>query len=325
MWPLLLCSIIALAIIAERFWSLQKRNVAPADLLQQVLDHEKANRVSDDLLKLLVKSSPLGRLFAVGLVNRDHGREIMKEAIEEEGSIVVHELDRYLNTLGTIAAITPLLGLLGTVIGMIQVFTSITPEVMTQGIGDPTVLAAGISKALITTATGLAIGIPALMFHRYFKGKVHALTVAMEQQSVKLVEIIQGRTRVLRCHQEVAMKFKSSTDDDELQINLTPLIDIVFLLLIFFMVSTTFTKESQLKIQLPEAKGEEASPEKVPQLVIEISALGVYAVKGPDDDGRPPGAEYQFGSLTACDQECGRKSGQGKSGCDCPCRQTDTA
>lgn len=192
MWPLLLCSIIALAIIAERFWSLQKRNVAPADLLQQVLDHEKANRVSDDLLKLLVKSSPLGRLFAVGLVNRDHGREIMKEAIEEEGSIVVHELDRYLNTLGTIAAITPLLGLLGTVIGMIQVFTSITPEVMTQGIGDPTVLAAGISKALITTATGLAIGIPALMFHRYFKGKVHSLTVAMEQQSVKLVEIIQG-------------------------------------------------------------------------------------------------------------------------------------
>jgi biopolymer transport protein ExbB len=193
MWPLLLCSIIALAIIAERFWSLQKRNVAPADLLQQVLDHEKANRVSDDLLKLLVKSSPLGRLFAVGLVNRDHGREIMKEAIEEEGSIVVHELDRYLNTLGTIAAITPLLGLLGPVIGMIQVFTSITPEVMTQGIGDPTVLAAGISKALITTAAGLAIGIPALMFHRYFKGKVHALTVAMEQQSIKLVEIIQGQ------------------------------------------------------------------------------------------------------------------------------------
>ena len=193
MWPLLLCSIIALAIIAERFWSLQKRNVAPADLLQQVLDHEKANRVSDDLLKLLVKSSPLGRLFAVGLVNRDHGREIMKDAIDEEGSIVVHELDRYLNTLGTIAAITPLLGLLGTVIGMIQVFTSITPEVMTQGIGDPTVLAAGISKALITTAAGLAIGIPALMFHRYFKGKVHALTVAMEQQSIKLVEIIQGQ------------------------------------------------------------------------------------------------------------------------------------
>ena len=192
MWPLLICSIIALAIVAERFWTLQKRNVAPDQLLKQVLDHEKENRVSEDLLKLLVKSSPLGRLFAVGLVNRDHGREIMKEAIEEEGSIVVHELDRYLNTLGTIAAITPLLGLLGTVIGMIQVFTSITPEVMSQGIGDPTVLAAGISKALITTATGLSIGIPALMFHRYFKGKVHSLTVEMEQQSVKLVEIIQG-------------------------------------------------------------------------------------------------------------------------------------
>jgi len=192
MWPLLLCSIIALAITAERFWTLQKRNVAPDKLLKQVLDHEKANRISSDLLKLLVKSSPLGRLFAVGLVNRDHGREIMKEAIEEEGSTVVHELDKYLNSLGTIAAISPLLGLLGTVIGMIQVFTSITPEVMSQGIGDPTVLAAGISKALITTATGLSIGIPALMFHRYFKGKVHSLTVEMEQQSVKLVEIIQG-------------------------------------------------------------------------------------------------------------------------------------
>ncbi|GMR06307.1 MAG: MotA/TolQ/ExbB proton channel family protein [Gammaproteobacteria bacterium] len=192
MWPLLLCSIIALAIVAERFWTLQKRNVAPEQLLKQVLDHEKANRVSEDLLKLLVKSSPLGRLFAVGLVNRDHGREIMKEAIEEEGSIVVHELDKYLNTLGTMAVITPLLGLLGTVIGMIQVFASITPEVMSQGIGDPTVLAAGISKALITTATGLSIGIPALMFHRYFKGKVRSLTVEMEQQSVKLVEIIQG-------------------------------------------------------------------------------------------------------------------------------------
>ncbi len=192
MWPLLLCSIIALAIVAERFWTLQKRNVAPDQLLKQVLDHEKANRVSEDLLKLLVKSSPLGRLFAVGLINRDHGREIMKEAIEEEGSIVVHELDRYLNTLGTIAAISPLLGLLGTVIGMIQVFTSITPDVMSQGIGDPTILAAGISKALITTAAGLSIGIPALMFHRYFKGKVHSLTVEMEQQSVKLVEIIQG-------------------------------------------------------------------------------------------------------------------------------------
>ncbi|HEC27583.1 MAG TPA: MotA/TolQ/ExbB proton channel family protein [Gammaproteobacteria bacterium] len=192
MWLLLICSIIALAIVAERFWTLQKRNVAPDQLLKQVLDHEKANRVSEDLLKLLVKSSPLGRLFAVGLVNRDHGREIMKEAIEEEGSIVVHELDKNLNTLGTMAVITPLLGLLGTVIGMIQVFSSITPEVMSQGIGDPTVLAAGISKALITTAAGLSIGIPALMFHRYFKGKVRSLTVEMEQQSVKLVEIIQG-------------------------------------------------------------------------------------------------------------------------------------
>ena len=148
MWPLLLCSIIALAIIAERFWSLQKRNVARLIYCSRLLNHEKANRVSDDLLKLLVKSSPLGRLFAVGLVNRDHGREIMKEAIEE-GVLSFTNWMSYLNTLGTIAAITPLLGLLGTVIGMIQVCLWITPEVMTQGIGDPTVLAAGISKAFI--------------------------------------------------------------------------------------------------------------------------------------------------------------------------------
>mgnify|MGYP001546244043 FL=1 len=192
MWPILACSILALAIIAERIWSLQKRNVAPSTLLDQVLQHEKGQHISDDLMTLLVKSSPLGRIFAAGLRNRSHGREIMKEAIEEAGSAVVHELERNLNTLGTIAAITPLLGLLGTVIGMITVFNSITPEVMSQGIGDPTVLASGISQALITTAAGLSIGIPALMFFRYFKGKVNALTVEMEQQSLKLVEVIQG-------------------------------------------------------------------------------------------------------------------------------------
>ena len=192
MWPILACSILALAIIAERFWSLQKRNVAPATLLDQILQHEKGQHISDELMTLLVKSSPLGRIFAVGLKNRNHGREIMKEAIEEEGRCVVHELERNLNTLGTIAAITPLLGLLGTVLGMITVFNSITPEVMSRGIGDPAVLASGISQALITTAAGLSIGIPALMFFRHFKGKVNALTVDMEQQSLKLVEVIQG-------------------------------------------------------------------------------------------------------------------------------------
>jgi len=192
MWPILACSILALAIIAERFWSLQKRNVAPPSLLNQVLQHTRGEHISEEVMALLVKSSPLGRIFAVGLKNRFHGREIMKEAIEEEGRAVVHELERNLNTLGTIAAITPLLGLLGTVIGMITVFNSITPEVMSQGIGDPAVLAGGISQALITTAAGLSIGIPALMFFRYFKGKVNALTVEMEQQALKLVEVIHG-------------------------------------------------------------------------------------------------------------------------------------
>jgi biopolymer transport protein ExbB len=134
------------------------------------------------------ESSPLGRILAAGLVNMKNGREIMKESIEEAGRHVVHDLERYLNTLGTIAAITPLLGLLGTVIGMIKVFAAIT----SFGVGDPTVLAGGISEALITTAAGLSVGIPSLMFYRYFRGRVNALTVNMEQEAIRLVEVIHG-------------------------------------------------------------------------------------------------------------------------------------
>ena len=131
---------------------------------------------------------PLGRILAAGLSNSHHGREIMKDAIEESGRHVVHELEKYLNSLGTIAAITPLLGLLGTVIGMIKVFSAITAF----GVGDPTVLAGGISEALITTAAGLSIGIPAMMFYRYFKGRVYSLTVDMEQEAIRLVEVLHG-------------------------------------------------------------------------------------------------------------------------------------
>ena len=137
---------------------------------------------------MLRDSSPLGRILAAGLVNMQHDREIMKEAIEETGRQVVLELERFLNTLGTIASITPLLGLLGTVIGMIKVFSAITA----QGVGNPAVLAGGISEALITTAAGLSVAIPSLMFYRYFRGKVDMLVIRMEEESLKLVEVIHG-------------------------------------------------------------------------------------------------------------------------------------
>lgn len=189
MWPLLLCSIISLAIIAERFWSLQTKRIAPKNLLAQVWQWQKSGHLDAKRLQQLRKSSPLGRILAAGLVNSRHEREVMKESIEEVGRHVVHEMERFLNTLGTIAAITPLLGLLGTVIGMIKVFAVITAE----GVGNPAVLAEGISEALITTATGLTIAIPSLMFFRYFHGRVDEHVVTMEQEALKMVEIMQGQ------------------------------------------------------------------------------------------------------------------------------------
>lgn len=188
MWPILACSIVAAAIVCERLWTLNKRAVTPRRLLEQVQMMIDRREVDPVKIKLIRDSSPLGRILAAGLVNSQHGREVMKDAIEESGRHVVHELEHYLNSLGTIAAITPLLGLLGTVIGMIKVFAAITAF----GVGDPTVLAGGISEALITTAAGLAVGIPALMFYRYFRGRVNSLTVDMEQEAVRLVEVLQG-------------------------------------------------------------------------------------------------------------------------------------
>ena len=188
MWPILLCSIISLAIIAERFWSLQRKRISPAHLVAQVWHWEKNGHLDSKRISDLRKSSPLGRILAAGLVNRNHSRDVMKESIEEVGRHVAHELERFLNTLGTIASISPLLGLLGTVIGMIKVFAVITA----QGVGDPSVLAEGISEALLTTAAGLSVAIPTLMFHRYFSGVVDELIVTMEQEALKLVEAITG-------------------------------------------------------------------------------------------------------------------------------------
>lgn len=188
MYPIIACSVVALAIIAERLWALQVRRVIPRHLVAQVWTWAQQHQLDKDRIRSLRAGSPLGRILAAGLVNRHHPREIMKESIEDTGRQVIHELERYLNSLGTIAAITPLLGLLGTVIGMIKVFTAIT----TAGVGDPGALAGGISEALITTATGLSVAIPSLMFYRYFRGKVDMLVVRMEQQALRMIEVLHG-------------------------------------------------------------------------------------------------------------------------------------
>jgi len=188
MWPILLCSIISLAIIAERFWSLRKNRLLPKHLVAQVWQWEKVGHLDSKRISDLRQGSPLGRILAAGLVNRKHSREVMKESIEEVGRHVAHNLTRFLNTLGTIASISPLLGLLGTVIGMIKVFAVITAH----GVGDPGILAEGISEALVTTAAGLSVAIPTLMFHRFFSGKVDELVLAMEIESLKMVEVMHG-------------------------------------------------------------------------------------------------------------------------------------
>ncbi len=188
MLPIILCSVVAMAIIIERLWSLRRQIVVPENLVAQVWQLHRDGEITAGHVSSIRDGSPLGRILSAGIINRQHSREIMKESIEEMGRQVVHELERYLNTLGTIASITPLLGLLGTVIGMIKVFSAIT----LVGVGDPGVLAGGISEALITTATGLSVAIPSLMFHRYFTGRVDRLVIAMEEEALKMVEVMQG-------------------------------------------------------------------------------------------------------------------------------------
>lgn len=191
MVPILICSILAMAIIAERLWTLQRKRIAPNNLVVQVWQWAKSGHLNDDRIRALRSGSPLGRILAAGLANRHCDRDIMKESIEDVGRHVVHNLERYLNTLGTIASITPLLGLLGTVIGMIKVFAVIT----THGVGDPAVLASGISEALITTAAGISVAIPSVMFYRYLRGRVDELVITMEQEALKMVEAIHGQRK----------------------------------------------------------------------------------------------------------------------------------
>ena len=188
MWPIILCSIAALAITGERLWSLQKKYVTQSNLLAQAQQWLARGELDEARVNLLRESSPLGRILAAGLINRDHERVIIKEVIEDAGRHVAPELERYLRPLGTIAGVSPFLGLLGTVLGMIQMFSGIG----SQGVGDPSIVAGGIAQALITTAAGLTVAIPSLMFYRYFRGRVDALLLDMEQEALKLVEILHG-------------------------------------------------------------------------------------------------------------------------------------
>lgn len=188
MWPLLLFSIAALGIAGERFWSLQTRRIAPKGLVNQVWQWEQAGQLDTRRIQELRRASPLGRILAAGLVNRRHDRAIIKESIEEVGRHVAHDLERFLGALGTIATASPLLGLLGTVLGMIKIFSVVS----TEGVGDPGLLAGGIAEALITTVTGLFIAIPSLVLYRFFRARVDDLIITMEQEALKMVEIMLG-------------------------------------------------------------------------------------------------------------------------------------
>jgi biopolymer transport protein ExbB len=186
-WPIIFASIIAVGIIGERIWSLRRGVVVPRDLLPRVLNEYKRSGVTQEMIKKLQQHSPLGRIFAAGLQNETSTREIMKESIEEAGRVVTHDLDRNLTTLGTIAALSPLMGLFGTLVGMIEIFGSNSPTG-----SNPAQLAYGISVALYNAAFGILVAIPSMIFYRHFRAKVDALTIEMELQALKLVEIVQG-------------------------------------------------------------------------------------------------------------------------------------
>jgi biopolymer transport protein ExbB len=186
-WFLLAASVIAVALIIERFIVLRRQRVAPPTLLEKVVDAYRKQGVSGQLIENLYRDSPLGRVLASGLRNHRAPRPVMKEAIEEEGRAVAHELERFLTTLGTIATASPLWGLFGTVVGMIEIFGSQAPSG-----SNPAVLAHGISVALYNTGFGLLVAIPALIFYRHFRAKVDSFVLDMEQQAARLVDIVHG-------------------------------------------------------------------------------------------------------------------------------------
>jgi biopolymer transport protein ExbB len=189
MGPIILASIVAAAIFLERLWTLQSKRVLPNELTQKVWRWVEQRQIQDKHIVALQQNSPLGKILAAGLLNRYRDRTVIRESIEDTGRHVVHELERFIGTLGTIASLSPLMGLLGTVFGMIRTFNAIT----TAGIGNPASLAGGIAEALITTAAGLTVAIPALLAYKYLRGRVQALVVQMEKEAMKLVEALEAQ------------------------------------------------------------------------------------------------------------------------------------
>lgn len=189
-WFLIVASITAVALITERMMYLRSKTIAPATLLGEVVQELKQKGVTDGMLARLQAGSPLGRIFAAGLKNVKSSPAVMKEAIEEAGRAAAHDLERFLTTLGTIASISPLLGLFGTLVGMIEIFGS-----QSAAGNSPAILAHGISVALYNTAFGLIVAVPSMVFYRHFRAQVDSLTIEMEQQAVKLVEIVHGERR----------------------------------------------------------------------------------------------------------------------------------
>ncbi len=188
MVPIILASIVAIAIIVERLWTLQRDRVLPKELFEKVWQWVESNQLQEKHIQALQMNSPLGKVLAAGLANRHRPREVMREAIEDSGRHVVHELERFISALGTIAGIAPLLGLLGTVFGMIRTFNSIT----TSGIGNPATLASGIAEALVATAAGLTVAIPSLICFRALRRRVDSLVIEMEKEAIKLVQAVEN-------------------------------------------------------------------------------------------------------------------------------------
>jgi len=189
-WPLIFASVIALALILERLWSLRKSVVAPPDLVDRVLTEYRQNGATPELITRTAQHGPLGRILAAGLANVKSPRPVIREVIEEVGRVVTHDLERFLTTLGTIAAMAPLLGLFGTVVGMIEIFGS-----QTAAGSNPIQLAHGISVALYNTAFGLIVAIPSMIFYRHFRATVDSLIVEMEQQAIRLVDFAHGERK----------------------------------------------------------------------------------------------------------------------------------
>ena len=191
-WLIIIASVIALAIIGERFWSLRTALVAPREILPATIREYQQKGVTQDLLNRLQQGPIIGRIFAAALVNERSPRDVVRDAVEDAGRAASLELERFLNTLGTIATISTLLGLFGTIVGMIEIFGSQNPA---SGGGNPAQMAHGISVALYNTLFGIGVAIPSVIFYRHFRNRVDVLVVEMESQAIKLIELIHGERR----------------------------------------------------------------------------------------------------------------------------------